>query len=300
MSQTQFRHDQLGPNVGVIRQDFTATASQTTFVMTGVSFSNGILFVYAGGALLKLTSDYTISGSDTVILSTALDAGVFVSLLLLTPAASTFLSASAVAVPTYQTFLSGGGTYNTAAGARQLRIRMVAGGGGGGASDTLTTDAVNGSASSFGSTTVNGGSKGLVRSAAGPQGGPGGTGGTTGTGTQVVRLGGRKGASGSDSAGVAAGDGGDSAFFGGGGAGAPYNTDAAGAGVANTGGGGGAAATAPSTGSGGGGGESVEFVVNAPSASYAYTVGSGGAGMISTTNDGGSGAAGIIIVEERY
>ena len=44
-----------------------------------------MLMVFVGGALLKLTDDYTLSGSDTIILNTPVSSGVIVTLLWFAP-----------------------------------------------------------------------------------------------------------------------------------------------------------------------------------------------------------------------
>jgi hypothetical protein len=56
------------------------------------------------------------------------------------------------------------------------------------------------------------------------------------------------------------------------------------------------------SGMGGGAGGFVDAIIFSPSATYTYTVGSGGAGGSAGTNGnaGGAGAAGIIVVEEHY
>jgi hypothetical protein len=56
------------------------------------------------------------------------------------------------------------------------------------------------------------------------------------------------------------------------------------------------------TGAGGGSGEYVELIINAPSATYTYTIGAGGAGGATGIAGavGGNGGSGIIIVDEYY
>jgi hypothetical protein len=57
------------------------------------------------------------------------------------------------------------------------------------------------------------------------------------------------------------------------------------------------------SGQGGGAGAYIEAIINNPSTSYSYSVGTGGnggTGVGGLKQDGGAGAAGIIIVEEFY
>lgn len=82
MAQTQLNlRDQVGGSVAVRSQSFTGGGS--SFTLTGGSSFSGspMLMVFVGGALLKLTDDYTVSGSDTVVLNTAVSSGVVVTLL---------------------------------------------------------------------------------------------------------------------------------------------------------------------------------------------------------------------------
>lgn len=81
MSQTQVNlGNQVGGSVAVRSESFTGGGS--SFTLTGGSTFAGtpMLMVFVGGALLKLTDDYTVSGSDTVILNTAVSSGVIVTL----------------------------------------------------------------------------------------------------------------------------------------------------------------------------------------------------------------------------
>jgi hypothetical protein len=175
---------------------------------------------------------------------------------------------------TYQTFTSGTGTYTPPAGVLVIKVRMCGGGAGGGS--TGSTGINSGGDSGFGSTTA----KGATSSA-------GGTGGTTGTGTQIFRIPGGTGASGTiiTAAGQqVAGAVGGSSFFG--------NTGAPGGG----GQGSNSAGASSSSGNGGGAGEYVEFFLTSPTA-QTYTVGAGG----NSPGSGGLGGGhGIILVEEFY
>ena len=315
---------------------FTATASQTTFTL---NYNVGYVDVYLNGVKLT-TSDYTATTGTTVVLSvaaalsdiveiiawttwsatnTAIGAGTGTSLALNgatlganalavtgtaaisgAATASTFNS-STLAVPTRQV-LTSGTTYTTPASVRQLRIRMVGGGGGGaGTNGSQNVAGSNGVASSFNSITAAAGSGapvGTVNVCS-----PGGAGGTGGTGSASFRISGGAGSGGVNgvsTANMVGGTGGSSAF---GGAGIGGFLSAGGAGAANSGAGGGGAESNLSnpivSGSGGGAGEYVELIINSPSATYTYAIGTGGAGGSSTQN-GGAGAAGIIIVDEFY
>lgn len=181
--------------------------------------------------------------------------------------------------PTSQVLTSGTSlTYTTPANCLQLYIRMIGGGGGGAGSSTNGT---NGGNTTFGTVTANGGQGGQAIG--------GGTGGNGGAGAALLRING-----GSGNQGIAAllgGSGGAGPF---GGAGPPGNSASP-----NTGSGGGAAiGTGSNPSFGGGCGEYVEFFITNPAATYTYTVGT--AGAAGTGGVVGAGAAGIIIVQERY
>ena len=208
-------------------------------------------------------------------------------------------------VPTYQTFLSGSGTYTTPVGVRQIEVTLVGGGGGGGGANNGAV-ATSGGATTFGA--------GPLFSAGGGAGGSGnvnafgGAGGTvSGSGTPIWSQAGGTGNGGSGSLSAnysgSGGTGGNSTM---GGTGAGGYGVAGGNAPSNSGGGGGGGA--PSSGQtlppglGGGAGATVFAVINSPAATYSYAVGSGGAGLAGGTSGfgGGNGAAGIIIVKELY
>ena len=203
--------------------------------------------------------------------------------------------------PTYTTLYSGtSATYTTPAGAKRLKVRMIAGGGGG-ANAPSTTGGAGGN-TIFGGTGCFGGSGGTAGI-----GGSGGSGGSTGTGNEILRLAGGPGngnwnlnvASGGDTAEISGGAGGNGPF---GGAGTGTDTSSVKPAINGTGAGGAgssylANATGPFTGMGGGGaGEYVEFVINNPAASYVYSVGLGG----TASGTAGVGAEGVIAIEEFY
>jgi len=133
------------------------------------------------------------------------------------------------------------------------------------------------------------------------QGGAGGNSSNTGTGTLIIRIPGGSGSGFQNTTGINGGVGGCNPFGGAGGGGAPgYNGRD---GAPNTGaGGGGAGNYAGNAGSGGGAGEYLEFYLSRPSDySISYSVGAGGAGVLYPGGQySGSGANGIIIVEEFY
>lgn len=212
--------------------------------------------------------------------------------------------------PTTQVFaVAGTATYTTPAGVKWIRVSFVGAGGGGGAvGSTTASNGSDGGATIFNSISAagGGGGKSVTSGSAASAGGAGGS--SAGSGSRF------SGTDGSYSLIVASGaptginSGGDSAFYGGG---APTYTSTGGGGSSsglgaktNTGGGGaGGWNSALGIASGGGGGESVEIIINSPSATYNYTVGAKGSkatGTGSGTADGGDGAVGYVIVEEHY
>ena len=207
---------------------------------------------------------------------------------------------------TIQKFTSGSGTYTTPAGVYQIRVRMVGGGAGGTGSGTAVNVGGTGGATTFGTSLLvaNGGSG----SGAGSLGGPGGTA-SLGTGPVGTALTGGSGASGSytRTAQDISGGSGAATPFGAGGAGsmqgiagraAPDNTGAGG------GGGGMTNAAAVYSGGGGGAGGYVDAIISGSTlaSTFAYSVGTGGAGGAAGTSGaaGYAGGSGYIEVEEYY
>jgi hypothetical protein len=230
----------------------------------------------AAGQAAVFASATTIKGTGPITVSTALNSGT---------ATGT------------GGFVSGTYTTPTANGAVSwLEIRGCGGGGGGGFGGTGTTVAATaGSATTFGSSflTANGGGAGNGNNGAAVNGG-------TATGGDLNFTGGA-GGPGTGTTGNA-GIGGDSGFYSGGG---PISTpgNAGTAGITNSGGGGsgGTALAGAGAGTGGGAGGCFSKIVNAPSATYSYSVGAGGAaGTASTGQPGGAGAVGSIYVLEHY
>jgi hypothetical protein len=209
------------------------------------------------------------------------------------------LNFTGVTTPTRQV-LTGGTTYTTPTGARQIRVRML-GGAGGGCGGSTGGSGATGVKSTFNAIDAAPGAGATV--AASPTGGAGGV---AGTGSASVRFAGEDGNAGGSavsSANVPGGNGGNSTL-GGGGAGGYSNTVAAKAAAANSGGGGGGAgmvAGVQEAGGGGGAGEYVELIINNPAATYTYAIGTGGiAGTTGTGSAAGAGASGVIIVDEFY
>jgi hypothetical protein len=211
------------------------------------------------------------------------------------------------ALPTRTPLLSGSGTYNTPPGCRRLFIRMVGGGGSGqGASPDAFGNAGNpGTATVFGPTTANPGAGGASYSYR--------IGGSGGAGPASLRIAGGSSGGGGIYAGAnpiqtqITGIYGGNSAFGGAGAGPVGESTPGSPGATNSGSGGAGGVYCDSHGGGahtcwggaGSAGEYVEIIINAPAASYAYTVGQGGVGGTGTSN-GGNGGSGVIIIDEYY
>lgn len=279
----------------------TVTAGSITVGTTTISGGTSGRIEYNNAGVL---GEKAVTGTGDVVLAT--------SPTLVTPtlgvATATTVNGSTLAVPTQQRFTSGtAATYTTPANVRQIRVRMV-GGGAGGQGVAVSGTYVNGSAggtTTFKDVTALGGavstSSGSLLNAT--PGGAGGSGGSDGTGTtSIFRVGGGGAGGGANVTNVTncvSGTGGSS-FFGGAGFGVYSSGGAAAQTNSGSGGSGGAVNAASQVcGAGGGAGEYVEFTINNPAASYTYTVGTAGSGGSSTQN-GGAGAAGQIIVGEFY
>lgn len=216
-------------------------------------------------------------------------------------AAATF---RALQVPTITTLtISSTSPYTPPAGALWLRVKVQGGGGGGGGTGTGGNPGGSGGAggtSSFGGSLIaTGGGGGAVGSGGSGVAGDGGQG-----SGGYLNLRGNPGASlnngGAD--GVFGPVGGASLFLGAGTAG-PRNGNGGDA-AANSGAGGGAAGGGAGLqpGSAGGAGGYVEGIIPVTSGSFAFVIGTHGAGGITglPSGAGGAGAAGIIIIEEHY
>jgi uncharacterized protein (TIGR02217 family) len=207
---------------------------------------------------------------------------------------ATTAALGAIHLPTVTTYTSGSGTYTTPTGATMLHVRLVGGGGGGVGSGSSTSNGSAGNATSFGTSflTANGGGAGTGQA--------GGVAGTASGGT--VNITGGDGGSAralSSTALFEPGGIGGASAFGGGGAGGSQAAGNTGKAYGSGGGGGGIGTNTAYSAAGGGAGGFVEAWVTSPSATYAYSVGTGGTGGTAGTNGfaGGTGAAGIIIIE---
>lgn len=193
---------------------------------------------------------------------------------------------------------TGTGTYTTPANTLWIEVYMVGGGGGGGAGNAATA-ASNGGDTTFGASATAGGGIGGSNAVAG-------SGGTASSCTDSTN--GSPGASGqvaNSGAWDAAGGTGGNSYLGGGGKGGRGSIGGDAAANSGSGGGGGAQSTAATAFAGGGGGSGARcyLLIPSPSATYSFAIGSGGApytGPGTGGSNGGSGAAGKIIVIEHY
>lgn len=215
-------------------------------------------------------------------------------------------------VPTFTILKSGSGNYVPPIGVSYLRVRMAgAGGGGGGSFGSNATNGAAGGDTVFGTTLLRAGGGGGAGSVVDTDVGTGGAPSVTKPAVQIFAF---KGGDGGD-AGVTVmstfttpGEGGMTPFFAGGGAAVVGQApDTAHPATPNSGGGGAGAggnASLGQVGAGAGSGAYVEAIIPASSLeiSYAYTIGKGGTGGTAAGGGyvGGTGADGIIIVEEFY
>lgn len=204
-------------------------------------------------------------------------------------------------VPTVQKFTTGSGTYTKPSSVLYIKVSMVgAGGGGSGSGTSGAGNGGNGGSTTFGSSllTCTGGAGGVYLAGGGPMGGSG-TINSPAYGTEQLGGDGHTGVSG-----IALGSGGSggSSLFGGGGAGGA-NGFAGAAGRASGSGGGGAGGGSGAGGNAGGAaGGSLIAIIPSPSATYAYSIGTGGAGGTAGSGGtaGGIGSSGYIEVTEYY
>lgn len=198
--------------------------------------------------------------------------------------------------PTVTTLLSGSGTYNTPLGATRIKARLVGGGAGGHPSGTVTSLAVQGGPTTFGTLSATAGGVAVTQYI-------GGVGGTATNGD--LNLTGGSGTGGVFALANASGGAGASTPFGAGGGGGGPAT-AGGSPAANSGaggGGGGTGATVNPSGGGGGSGAYLEKLIINPAATYSYSVGAAGAAGVTSGGGGsagGAGGSGLIVVEEFY
>lgn len=293
------------------QQYFTGSTTQTVLLpvastlVLGQQFqvinnSSGVVTVQSSGA----NTIQAMAANTTLIITCVLTSGTG------TASWNAFYGIGTIAAavnPTIQKFTSGSGTYTTPTGVQWIRVRALGGGGGGGSSGTTNgTASVSGGNTTFGTSLIS-----AVGGTGGTRGGDGGAGGTAslGSGPIGTALSGAQGSGGGSIALGAfvptAGAGGNSAFGGGGAAGG-QTSGTGGNGTTNTGGGGGGGTGNSSsnvvTGAGGGAGGFIDGIISSPLSSYAYQIGSGGAGQLAGTNGsaGGAGGSGYIEVTEYY
>lgn len=219
---------------------------------------------------------------------------------------SQYLSLSELKAPTLTILKDvGSGTYNTPAGVKSLKIKMIGGGAGGsGTSIGVGTSGENGYPTLFGSILMAGGGIGNPNLS-----GAEGSISSPATGFIIKgALGGGKFYNGTSPTNVFGNAGGSNPL--GFGVQRVSNSSASYSGVdalSNTGGGGGGATGGGATnrygGSGGGSGAYVEAIITDPEVTYNFTIGRGGfgsSGVGAGTSVGGDGGSGVIIIEEHY
>ena len=199
--------------------------------------------------------------------------------------------------PTTQVLTSGtAATYTTPTGCTHIEVECWGPGGGGGAQATNAGSA--GSAdTTFGSLTAAKGSGGSAGAAAGGAGGS-----SSGGDVNISGEAGEPGTSNSAATAPIGGKGGSAPFIGIAGRGGANNA-AGGAAPTNSGGGGGGGggSTGPQpSGGGGGGGGYCRKLITAPSSTYTYTIGTGGAAGSAGGAAGGAGGDGLVVVKEFY
>ena len=242
------------------------------------------------------------TGSQFLIMDTS--GNMLASVPLANGITASMLAPSLTKSPTFQIFTSSSGTYTLPANCIYIEVEMCGGGGGGSSGAASVVAGTDGTASTFGSISANGGLGATGGGTSPPPGLGGGTSGVPATGFGWTGGAGSPGGGGIGGAGIG-GPGGNNPL-GGGGSGAylvsgssPQN---GGNGAANTGagGGGGFTQTGGNTGgSGGGAAGYVKCVFSPPSSTYSYSVGAGGGGGSGSTV-GGTGGSGVIIVKEFY
>jgi hypothetical protein len=324
--------DVIGTGVtNLVRDAFTGTGSQTVFTLTTAPLSAANTQVFISG-VYQNKNTYTVVGT-TLTFSTAPPNSTLIEVISGTnysigvPGDGTVTTAKINSTgatsgslliangsggvsftnltPTIQRFTSGSGTYNAPANVKYIKVRMVGGGGGGQGSVTSAWAAAggNGSSTTFGAIlTAPGGSGGNINIA---------NGGSAPTislpAITIASFAGMNGFSGqAKAAGVdlSSGAGGATPFSGAGAAavGGIVGFSA----IANSGSGGSGAGmpvgSAGSMGQGGGAGSYIEALIQNPSLTYSYSIGTGGAGGAAGSGGsaGGAGGDGIIIVEEYY
>lgn len=278
-----------------INTAYVVTGDTTGNLVVTTGGSNTTALTISNAQIATFASNVSVGG--TVILSSS---GIKFS------DGSTQTGAASSIAPNVTIYTSGSGTYTTPAGAKYLIVEMVGAGGGGGGGGTSGATGSTGGSTTFGSNTCNGGVGGWGKgneTTTGPLGGST----TLGTGTLIWAANGGRGGAGvaitntinqwnfsvpsGMGGGTPFGPGGSTVQYQGGGL-----TPAANSGGGGSGGGPGYGTAAAYSGAGGGGGGYIKCLINSPSSTYSYAVGSGGSGGSGDYSTGGTGAAGQIIV----
>lgn len=296
---------QTGTGAASVLPVWTSFNPPTTQVFTVTGTTTGYLFTVTS-ANATVGATYTNNGNTYTVLGTIASGTRLFTSQASAPAGSGTLTKSGGTGDATISFSAAGAlaTYTTPTGPRTplyLQVQAVGAGGGGAAGGATGTQGNDGNDSLFGVTIVQaGGGKGGAGSA-----GVGGVGGistltTSSTVLKVAAVSGSPGGGGVSIINSSGGNGGGTYYGGEGGGGVTLGVGSNGS--ANTGGGGGgggANAVAQGSGAGGGGGGYIETIITSPNSTYVYQVGLGGAGG-STTNTGGNGGTGYLVVTEHY
>ncbi len=280
----------IAPTVQVFDQSF-----YNTFSVSGATASPGSTYTN-GTVTVTTTTNLTPSDSFWYVSSSAGFGGTL---------NFTLLTGTGDAAITIGGAIVSGGVYTRPTSPAPLYIRVVAvgGGGGGGGAGSAPASGGNGSSTTFGSSLLTATGGGGSNTSPGA----GGSGTISSPAYGTVLPGSIGGApqqnSGTSTAYLAGGSGGNSAYFAGAGS-SDIFINAGTNGSPASGGGGGGSPSAPAinlfSGSGGGSGGTVDAIIPSPSATYVFDVGSGGGAGAGGTGTGGVGASGRIIVYEYY
>ena len=282
-----------------------ATSAEKTYTLpnanaTILTDNTAVTVPQGGTGLTTLTTAYGVVCAGTTANGSLQNAGAGTSgQYLKSNGTSSLPSFASFTPPTIQKFTSGSGTYTTPAGALYLKVRMTGGGGGGGGSGLTGGTGGTGGNSTFGTSllTANGGAGGAFNA----QGASGGSPTVSSPAISILDIAGSSGGTAEQARAFAYGGAGGSNPIS---AVAPMSNAAAGLSgkLGGGGGGAGAGATAIITASGGGAGAYIEAIISSPSATYSYSVASGGAGGTAGTSGlaGGAGGNGFIEITEYY
>lgn len=253
----------------------TAAGANPTLQISGLATPPNLVYKLGDGAYANINSNLP-AGPYRVTLLSATQA--------LVENAPSLISASG----TIQVFTASG-TYTKPAGVRRIKVRVVGGGGGGGQSSGANTSAGGGGGGGYSEKSIDATSITTVTVTVGAGGVNQGAGGASSFGAHCSATGGGAGANGSATAGAASG--------GSGGVGSGGDLNAVGGpGFPN------AATTAG--GSGGnsvlGGGGRVQNNQGTGTVGGNYGGGGGGGGDNAGVASGGTGAAGVVIVDAFY